>query len=215
MTNMTMKRGLIGVASFLLIALLLTLYFAFAADGGSRENPLVSLDYLESLTPAMENSIDARINAKTNEMSGELQRVADQAIRDIENKARDIIEGSGAVDLNNPAFVEAVAEIVLARLGEQTTAGNAEGAAQWKRVDLTAGETVKGEIGMEVLLRLGGGTAASSDNPAMVSLTDSSSLNNGDAMKANHLYFVTINGNGFKAGNAGATVFIRGPYTVE
>jgi hypothetical protein len=211
---MTMKRGLIGVTSFLLVLLLLTLYIAFAADSGSRENPLVSLDYLESLTPAMENSIDAAINAKVNAMTGELTAIVNSAKRDIDNKVAGMIEGSEGFDINNPVFIEAVAEVVMAKIAEQGTVAS-DASALWRRVDLEPGQTVRGQIGMEAVLRLGSATAVAASNPAMVSFTDSSSLNNGTALKTNHLYFVTINGNGFKAGNARTTVFIRGSYTIE
>ena len=52
------------------------------------------------------------------------------------------------------------------------------------------------------------------ESPGLVDTTDASSLNNGSALKANHLYLVSIGGNGITATSA-AKVIVRGDYSIK
>ena len=204
------KRWFIGATAVMLVLLLLTLYVAIAADSGSKSDPLVSLSYLETIYPEFTQKIDTAIAEKTKELEKKFDDKYEEVLRTIDAQLAGLIMEGGDIDLNDPAFIDAVASAVLAKM--DTTPVSGEG---WKRLDLTSGQKLTGEIGCELLLRLGGGTAVASSNPAMVSLTDSSSLNNSDALKTNHHYFVTIAGNGFTAGSNGATLFVRGKYTIS
>lgn len=82
-------------------------------------------------------------------------------------------------------------------------------------ITLTTGQTVTCGVGCEVMLRIGSATAMGPDYPVLVDTTAGESAANGTAMKANHLYMVTIDGNGFRAGSATTKLLIKGDYTVN
>lgn len=81
-------------------------------------------------------------------------------------------------------------------------------------VTLYKGQKLVGEVGCEVLLRIGSATVSAVDNPGLVDLTDAKSLNNGASLAANHLYMVTIAGGGIKATADTVKVVVRGGYTI-
>ena len=87
-------------------------------------------------------------------------------------------------------------------------------AADFTVITLTTGQTVVCEVGCEVMLRIGSATASGADFPVLVDTTSGESISNGSAMKANHLYMVTIKGNGFVAGSATTKLLIKGDYTI-
>ena len=81
-------------------------------------------------------------------------------------------------------------------------------------VSLQNGQTLTGQVGCEILLRIGSASVSASETPGLVDLTDASSINNGSALKQNHLYMVTIAGNGVKAGSS-VKLVVRGDYSVQ
>jgi len=81
-------------------------------------------------------------------------------------------------------------------------------------VSLANGQTLTGQVGCELLLRIGSVNVSASDSPGLVDMTDASSINNSAALKQNHLYMVTIAGNGVKATSA-AKLIVRGDYTIQ
>lgn len=85
----------------------------------------------------------------------------------------------------------------------------------FKVLTLTTGQTVTCGVGCEVMLRIGSATAVGSDYPVLVDTTSGESVAGGTAMKANHLYMVTIVNNGFKATSGTTKVLIKGDYTVN
>lgn len=82
-------------------------------------------------------------------------------------------------------------------------------------ITLTNGQTVTCGVGCEVMLRIGTATAQGADYPVLVDTTTGESVASGSAMKANHLYMVTIAGNGFKATAGTTKLLIKGNYTVN
>jgi hypothetical protein len=81
-------------------------------------------------------------------------------------------------------------------------------------ITLNKGQTVTCSIGTEVLLRLGTASAVGSA-PALVDSTAGTTLASAGALEANHMYMVSIQGNGFKATAATVKVLIRGTYTIS
>lgn len=80
----------------------------------------------------------------------------------------------------------------------------------YKVVSLSSGQTLKGDVGCEIMLREG--TAA-----ALGSLSDSSggtSLSSGSALTANHMYLVLSSGDGASASSA-VTLLVRGTYSIS
>lgn len=106
---------------------------------------------------------------------------------------------------------------LLEQFGEELEAALAEKgeADTYTVVTLTNGQKLTGEVGCEILLRIGTASVSADDVPGLVDTTDASSLNNGSALKTNHLYMVTIAGNGIKATAATVKVIVRGSYTIS
>ena len=82
-------------------------------------------------------------------------------------------------------------------------------------VTLSKGEVLVGDIGCEVMLRVGTATCVSPSNPGLIDETDAAILNNGEELIKNHLYMMTIEDRGVKATAATVKVLVRGTYTVE
>ncbi len=81
-------------------------------------------------------------------------------------------------------------------------------------VTLSNGQTASCGVGTELLLRIGTATATGS-TPAMVDSTSGTTLSAGDALEKNHMYMVTIQGNGFTATAGTVKILIRGAYTIS
>ena len=81
-------------------------------------------------------------------------------------------------------------------------------------VTLSKGQVLTGDIGCEVMLRVGTASCVSPSNPGLIDETTAASLNNGGALAANHLYMMTIEGRGVKAGSDTTKLLVRGSYTI-
>ncbi|MDR1298788.1 MAG: hypothetical protein LBJ84_00865 [Oscillospiraceae bacterium] len=92
-------------------------------------------------------------------------------------------------------------------------ASHAGGADVFAVVTLSRGQTVKCSIGAELLLRIGG-AASVGEAPGLVDSTGGTTLAEGGELAVNHLYMVTIDGNGIKASSDTVKVMIRGDHTV-
>lgn len=81
-------------------------------------------------------------------------------------------------------------------------------------VTLSKGQVLTGDIGCEVMLRVGTASCVSPSNPGLIDETTAASLNNDGALAANHLYMMTIEGRGVKAGSDTTKLLVRGSYTI-
>lgn len=86
--------------------------------------------------------------------------------------------------------------------------------ASFTVVTLTKGQVLTGDIGCEVMLRVGSASCVSPSNPGLIDETSAATLNNGSALTANHLYMMTIEGRGVKAGADTTKLLVRGTYTI-
>ena len=82
--------------------------------------------------------------------------------------------------------------------------------AEFTVVTLSKGQTLTGDIGCEVMLRIGSASCVSPSNPGLIDETTAAALNNGGALAVNHLYMMTIEGRGVKAGAATTKLLVRG-----
>ena len=91
------------------------------------------------------------------------------------------------------------------------------GSGEFTLVTLSSGQKVTGSVGTELLLRFGAADAYAYDSAdvALVDTTAGASVKSGTALTANHLYMVTIAGNGFTAGQNNTKVLISGDYTIK
>lgn len=81
-------------------------------------------------------------------------------------------------------------------------------------VTMSSGQTLKGEVGTEVMLRVGTATCTAASSPGLIDTTDASTINNGAALVKNHVYMMTIEDRGVKATAATVKVLVRGSYTI-
>jgi len=91
------------------------------------------------------------------------------------------------------------------------TSGSAD---KFSVVSLSRGQSLTCSVGAELMLRIGVATATGSA-PALVDYTDGGTLSSGTALTANHMYLVTIEGNGLKASDDTVRVLVRGTYKVS
>ncbi|MDD3346234.1 hypothetical protein [Oscillibacter sp.] len=113
---------------------------------------------------------------------------------------------------------------VLARVDEKIAARNAQitqqlggqatSTAVFSVVTLSSGQTLTGGIGCEVMLRVGSAVCVASSAPGLVDETTGATLGGGSALSQNHLYMMTVEGRGVKAGAATVKLLVRGTYTI-
>lgn len=116
-----------------------------------------------------------------------------------------------------PALLQKVDAKITARnaaLQGQTGGGSSSTAETFSVVTLAKGQTLKGGIGCEVMLRVGTAVCVSPSNPGLIDETGGTSLGNNGALMQNHLYMMTIEGRGVKATAATVKVLARGSYTI-
>lgn len=115
-----------------------------------------------------------------------------------------------------PQLVEKISEEAdrAAEEVRQSVAQSGGSTDTYSVVSLSSGQKLIGQVGCEILLRIGSAAVSAADAPGLVDMTDASSLNNGSALKQNHLYMVTIGGNGIKATSA-VKVIVRGDYSIQ
>ena len=104
---------------------------------------------------------------------------------------------------------EQIAKEISGTSGE--TAANAQ---TFTVVTLTEGQILTGDIGCEVMLRVGSAVCAAPSAPGLIDETAASTLNSGGALVQNHLYMMTIEGRGVKATAPTTKVLVRGGYTI-
>ena len=103
---------------------------------------------------------------------------------------------------------------IAARNSQLLQQSGGTGSAEFTVVTLSKGQTLTGGIGCEVMLRIGSASCVSPSNPGLIDETTAAALNNGGALAVNHLYMMTIEGRGVKAGAATTKLLVRGTYTI-
>ena len=82
-------------------------------------------------------------------------------------------------------------------------------------VTLRQGETLVGDVGCEVMLRIGTAACGTSDSVGLIDTTTGTNLGNGGSLATNHLYMVTISTRSVTATSGTVKVLVRGPYTIR
>lgn len=100
----------------------------------------------------------------------------------------------------------------IAARGGQSTGG--ESAADFTVVTLASGQTLTGDIGCEVMLRVGSAVCAAPSAPGLIDETAGTTLNDGGALVQNHLYMMTIENRAVRAAAATTKLLVRGSYTI-
>lgn len=97
----------------------------------------------------------------------------------------------------------------------QTSGSSGGDSASFQVVTLSKGQTLTGQVGCEVMLRIGTALCVSDSAPGLIDTTAGATLNHGGALQTNHLYMVTIETRGVTATSNTVKVLARGSYTVN
>ena len=118
--------------------------------------------------------------------------------------------------LNDTYLKEILAKVdsKIAQRGGSLSGGSSGEASSFVLVTLQNGQTLKGGIGCEVMLRVGTAVCVASSAPGLIDATGGSTINNGAALTKNHIYMMTIEDRGVKATAATVKLLVRGSYTV-
>jgi len=222
---MLSKKWVVGVTSVLLVILLVTGYIAIAAEG-SREDPLVTVSYIETLLPKLSGTIDEAIAKKTAEFDTAINVKVDEVNQTIDDKISRF-EEQYAAGFSNDAFVSRVAAAILDKTGNSSfvpsdpvgeeNEGNPAGgnSALFQTVRFKSGTTIIGAVGTEILWRIGTAVCVAPGSPGLIDATTAEDLANGGQLKQNHLYIITMaEGRGFRT-TSDCVILIKGPYTAQ
>ena len=118
----------------------------------------------------------------------------------------------------NDTFFNSIMQRVDQKIAQQTgqalPGGTLSSAASFTVVTLSQGQTLTGDVGCEVMLRVGSAVCVSPSDPGLIDETTGSTLADGASLVQNHLYMMTIEGRGVRASSATTKVLARGSYTV-
>ena len=81
-------------------------------------------------------------------------------------------------------------------------------------VVMNRGQVLYGDIGTEVMLRVGTAVCTASSTPGLIDTTSASTINDGAALEKNHLYMMTIEERGIKATADTVKILVRGGYSI-
>ena len=154
---------------------------------GSESDPLVTLSYLnDTFLSQMLTKVDEKLTARDKELSDKLDAQVSQDVQKLTDK-----------------------------YGAGTANGSSGKVNTFTVITLTDGQTLYGEIGCEVMLRVGTAACVAGSAPGLIDETDGSTLNNGAALVKNHLYMMTIGERGVKATAQTTKLLVRGAYTIR
>lgn len=113
------------------------------------------------------------------------------------------------------SMVDQTVDARRAELEQAASQGSVQGGNVFQVVTLSQGQSLVGDVGCEVMLRVGAATCGSPDSVGLIDTTSGTNLGSGGALTANHLYMVTISGRWVTASSGTVKVLARGPYTVR
>ena len=117
-----------------------------------------------------------------------------------------------AVSQRKTEMEQALDKLITGQGGQTTPSGSG---SAFSVVTLTQGQTLVGDVGCEVMLRVGTATCGTTDSVGLIDTTAGTNLGNGGALVTNHLYMVTISTRSVKATSGTVKVLVRGPYTIR
>lgn len=113
-------------------------------------------------------------------------------------------------------FMEQVQSLVDQAMDERKAElEEAAGQNVFKVVTLSQGQVLEGDVGCEVMLRIGTAACGTTDSVGLIDTTSGTNLGNGGALVTNHLYMITISTRTVTATSGTVKVLARGPYTIH
>ena len=185
---MKKNRWFTRLAGLLLVSYtLLAVGVMAAGSAGTQSDPLVTLSYLNGTFMAqLLEKVDEKLAARDKELSDKL---AAQIAADTK-KLADKYGGSASG-------------------AEPSGTGDA-----FAVVTLSGGQTLRGEIGCEVMLRVGTASCVAASSPGLVDETGGTTVENGGKLTVNHLYMMTVSDRGVTATAATVKLLVRGGYSI-
>lgn len=187
----------ISIAAVLMTCLLVSGYFAVAAESGTAEDPLITQSYLDAVvTPKAIQAAEEAAGAQSNALSARINAISQQ----IDEK----ITAAAAALASDETFLKRVAAA-----GGGTAADN----GTWKALTLAAGQKVYLAVGAEVVLRSGAANCFESGEKGLVNLSEVGELTEGQPLSLYALYTATTQSSGFQASER-TKVLISGDYSL-
>ena len=176
-----MKRRIFaGIAFLAVVAFVSGLSILAFAAPATKEDPLVTLSYLNEV-------FKAEVMNEIKKTEQEMTQKFDSRISALESQLQ---SGQGGSVTLVPG-----------------------GADVFSVVTLSNGQSLTCSVGVEIMLRVGTATGFGTA-PALVDYTSGSALSSGSALTANHMYLVTLEGNGIRATADTVRVLARGSYKI-
>lgn len=186
---MKKNSAMTRVLTLLLAAFTVLTVSVMAAGVGSSDDPLVTLSYLnESFLPQIMKSVDGKIAARNTAVSQEL---------------------SNQIKTDTAAFEKKYA-------AGNSSAGAPSGTADsFSVVTMKKGQILYGDIGCEVMLRVGSAVCVANSAPGLINETTAGSIGGGEALAKNNLYMMTVTERGVQATADMTKLLVRGTYSVK
>lgn len=187
----------ISIAAVLMMCLLVSGYFAVAAESGSADDPLITQSYLDAVvTPKAIQAAEAAAGEQSNALSARINAISQQ----IDEK----ITAAAAALASDETFLKRVAA---------AGGGTAADSGTWKALTLAAGQKVYLAVGSEVVLRSGAANCFESGEKGLVNLSEVGELTEGQPLALYALYTATTQSSGFQASER-TKVLISGDYSL-
>ena len=103
---------------------------------------------------------------------------------------------------------------IVQQLGGQSASAGSTTASAFTVVTLSSGQTLTGDIGCEVMLRVGSAVCVAPSSPGLIDESSAAVLAGGSSLAQNHLYMMTVEGRGVKATAATTKLLVRGSYFI-
>ncbi len=220
---MVSKKWITCACTVLLVVLLLAGGAAIAAELGGADDPLVSLSYIEQLIPQLNDNIEKIIGQKVDEFDKSIDEKIAQVDQSINDKISRF-EEQYAAGFADEDFINRVADAIASRGvtggttvpsgGETPSAPSTGTTGSFTVVDVSAGQKLIGEVGTEILWRIGTASCVAPGSPGLIDISSGADLAAGGQLQQNHVYVVTVAERGFQA-TSNCKVLVKGSYTIQ
>ena len=203
------RKGIYALTSLLIVGLFVVGAVSVMAEYGDSNDPLITKSYIDSvLTRDVEQMIDNAIADKKTVIDNYVSNAMTAHKAEIDKKIASI--NTGNINISQ-SMVDSIANDVVAQIKKD---GISVGTS-WEVVQIPAGKSLVGQVGTEILLRIGSAKVYSTGSVGIVNLSAGGMTNPGAAVVANNLYLVSIADRGVTAGANGATVLVSGSYVIK
>ena len=202
------RKGIYALTSLLIVGLFVVGAVSVMAEYGDSNDPLITKSYIDSvLTRDVEQMIDNAIADKKTVIDNYVSNAMTAHKAEIDKKIASI--NTGNINISQ-SMVDSIANEVVAQIKKD---GISVGTS-WEVVQIPAGKSLVGQVGTEIVPRIGSAKVYSTGSVGIVNLSAGGMTNPGAAVGANNLYLVSLADRGVTAGANGATVLVSGSYVI-